>query len=85
VPQNELGGDPGAVRAWVQAATELGYDHISGFDHAIGADPRIHTGWVRVRIIERCVAGARLGYERVAGLGVDTGAAPSGFPPGPDW
>jgi hypothetical protein len=30
-------------------------------------------------------AGAPPGYERVAGLGVDTGAAPSGFPPGPDW
>ena len=46
LPQNELGSDPGAVRAWVQAATELGYDHISGFDHVIGADTRVHTDWV---------------------------------------
>src|SRR3984885_2716373 len=52
LPQNELGSDPGAVRAWVQAATELGYDHISGFDHVIGADPRVHTGWVHPYTVE---------------------------------
>jgi hypothetical protein len=27
--QTEMGDDPGAVRAWVQAATELGYSHIT--------------------------------------------------------
>src|ERR1700722_5985234 len=52
LPQNELGGDPGAVRAWVQAATELGYDHISGFDHVVGADPRVHTDWVHPYTVE---------------------------------
>ncbi len=52
LPQNELGGDPGAVRAWVQAATDLGYDHISGFDHVIGADPQVHTGWVHPYTID---------------------------------
>jgi probable F420-dependent oxidoreductase len=46
-PQTELGGDPGAVRAWVQAVTDLGYDHIAVFDHVIGADPRVHAGWDR--------------------------------------
>jgi probable F420-dependent oxidoreductase len=52
LPQNELGGDPGAVRAWVQAATEHGYDHISGFDHVVGADPQVHTGWDRAYTID---------------------------------
>jgi probable F420-dependent oxidoreductase len=46
-PQTELGGDPGAVRAWVQAVTDLGYDHIAVFDHVIGADPLVHAGWDR--------------------------------------
>jgi probable F420-dependent oxidoreductase len=46
-PQTELGGDPGAVRAWVQAVTELGYRNIVVYDHVIGADPQVHTGWDR--------------------------------------
>ena len=46
-PQTELGGDPGAVRAWVQAVTDLGYSHIAVFDHVGGADPRVHAGWDR--------------------------------------
>ncbi len=40
-PQTELGGDPGAVKAFAQAAEELGYDHIVIYDHVLGAD---HTG-----------------------------------------
>jgi probable F420-dependent oxidoreductase len=46
-PQTELGGDRGAVRAWVQAVTELGYSHIAVYDHVVGADPRVHAGWDR--------------------------------------
>ncbi len=42
-PQTELGGDPGVVRAWVQAVTELGYQQIAIYDHVIGADPTVHT------------------------------------------
>jgi probable F420-dependent oxidoreductase len=51
-PQTELGGDPGAVRAWVQAVTELGYSHIAVYDHVIGADPRVHAGWDRAYTVE---------------------------------
>jgi probable F420-dependent oxidoreductase len=51
-PQTELGGDPGAVRAWVQAVTDLGYGHIAVFDHVIGADPRVHAGWDRPYTVE---------------------------------
>jgi probable F420-dependent oxidoreductase len=46
-PQTELGGDPGAVRAWTQAVTDLGYSHIAVFDHVVGADPQVHQGWDR--------------------------------------
>jgi probable F420-dependent oxidoreductase len=44
-PQTELGGDPGAVRAFAAAALELGYAHIAVFDHVVGADPAVHRGW----------------------------------------
>jgi len=40
-PQIELGGDPGAVKAFAQAAEALGYDHIVIYDHVLGAD---HAG-----------------------------------------
>ena len=40
-PQTELGGDPGAVKAFAQAAESLGYDHIVIYDHVLGAE---HAG-----------------------------------------
>jgi probable F420-dependent oxidoreductase len=44
-PQTELGGDVGAVRAYGQAAEALGYTHLLAYDHVVGADPTVHTGW----------------------------------------
>ncbi len=41
-PQNELGGDVGAVRAFGQAASDLGYSHLAAYDHVLGADPAVH-------------------------------------------
>jgi probable F420-dependent oxidoreductase len=46
-PQTELGGDPGAIRAYGQRVEELGYSHILAYDHVVGADPTVHTGWDR--------------------------------------
>lgn len=40
-PQIELGGDPGAVKAFAQAAENLGYDHMVMYDHILGAE---HAG-----------------------------------------
>ena len=40
-PQIELGGDPGAVKAFAQAAEALGYDHMVMYDHVLGAE---HAG-----------------------------------------
>ena len=40
-PQVELGGDTGAVKAFAQAAEDLGYDHIVLYDHVLGA---VHSG-----------------------------------------
>jgi probable F420-dependent oxidoreductase len=44
-PQTELGGDVGAVRAYAAQVEELGYRHVLAFDHVVGADPKVHTGW----------------------------------------
>jgi probable F420-dependent oxidoreductase len=44
-PQTELGGDPGAVRAYAERVEELGYSHILVYDHVVGADTAVHTGW----------------------------------------
>ena len=40
-PQIELEGDPGAVKAFAQAAEDLGYDHLIMYDHVLGAE---HSG-----------------------------------------
>ena len=44
-PQTEIGADAGAVRLYAEAVSELGYDHILAYDHVVGADTRVHTGW----------------------------------------
>ena len=44
-PQNEMGEDPGAVRAFAQAAEDLGYDYLIFYDHVLGADTRSRPGW----------------------------------------
>lgn len=44
-PQTELGSDVGALRAYAVTVEELGYTHILAYDHVVGADPAVHTGW----------------------------------------
>ena len=40
IPQTDLDGDPGALRAFAQAAEELGFDHLVIYDHVLGARPK---------------------------------------------
>ena len=44
-PQTEIGADAGGVRAYAQAAQDLGYRHLLVYDHVLGADPAAHPGW----------------------------------------
>ena len=44
-PQTELGADPGAVRAFAEAAEGSGYAHIVAFDHVLGADTGTRPDW----------------------------------------
>src|SRR6516162_2778908 len=45
LPQTEIGGDVGVVRAYVTRVEELGFAHILAYDHVVGADPAVHRGW----------------------------------------
>src|ERR1700716_2083430 len=45
LPQTELGGDAGAVRAYGLRVEELGFTHLLAYDHVVGADPEVHVGW----------------------------------------
>lgn len=38
LPQIEIAGDIGAVRAFAAATDDLGFDHLLGYDHVLGAD-----------------------------------------------
>jgi hypothetical protein len=85
-PQVELGGDTGAVKAFAQAAEDLGYDHIVIYDHVLGAhaegqgnvprgQPRLSTSVVtiRPRVSEMSTAQRRGGGRSV---GLPFSAAP---------
>ena len=37
-PTCEIGNDPGQIRAWAQAAEELGFRYIVTYDHVLGAE-----------------------------------------------
>lgn len=38
-PQTEIGTDPVAIRDYVQAVEDLGYDYLLTYEHILGADP----------------------------------------------
>jgi probable F420-dependent oxidoreductase len=45
LPQTELGGDVGAVRAYGMGVEEMGFAHLLAYDHVVGADPAVHEGF----------------------------------------
>jgi probable F420-dependent oxidoreductase len=44
-PQTEIGSDAGAIRAYCEQVEQLGFSHLAVYDHILGADPDVHTGW----------------------------------------
>lgn len=44
-PQNELGGNPEALRRFAVVAEQLGYDHLLMYDHVVGAVLGIDRPW----------------------------------------
>jgi probable F420-dependent oxidoreductase len=45
LPQTESSPDPGALRAFTEATEAAGYDHISTYEHVLGANPEREGGW----------------------------------------
>ena len=45
LPQSEVVGDAGALRAYGQAVEGLGYRHLLVADHVLGVDRAAHPGW----------------------------------------
>jgi len=43
--QTEIGAESGAVRAYAEAVSALGYQHVLTYDHVLGADTSVHAGW----------------------------------------
>ena len=83
-PQTELGGDASAVRAYAQRAEELGFTHVLAYDHVVGADPAVHTGWdgpydVRTTFHEPMVL---YGYRCRVQRPIRSGSAPNRRAPG---
>jgi probable F420-dependent oxidoreductase len=44
-PFAEIGTDRGAIRAFLEAADELGYDYLTNIDHVLGIDEASHPGY----------------------------------------
>ena len=44
-PHDEIGTDPGAIKAYAQGAEAMGADHMLIYDHVLGADPNRPGGW----------------------------------------
>jgi probable F420-dependent oxidoreductase len=44
-PTTEIGNDSAAIRDFVQAVEDLGYDHLTTIDHVLQAGPSDDTSW----------------------------------------
>ena len=46
-PQIEIGDDPGKIRAFAEAAEDLGYSHLAMYEHVLGAERSRRPEWWR--------------------------------------
>ncbi|MFN0030001.1 MAG: LLM class F420-dependent oxidoreductase [Acidimicrobiales bacterium] len=45
LPHNEIGNDPGAIKAYLQGVEDMGMTHLLIYDHVMGADPNRPGGY----------------------------------------
>jgi probable F420-dependent oxidoreductase len=45
IPHNEIGTDPGAMKAYAQGVEAMGITHVLLYDHVLGANPDRPGGW----------------------------------------
>jgi probable F420-dependent oxidoreductase len=72
IPQNEIGTDAGAIRAFATAAEDAGFDHLVAFDHIVGrsADPDDYAGreWHEPLVLFGFLAAATSRVELTTGI-----------------
>lgn len=44
-PQTEIGTDPADIARWATQVEQLGYQHITAYDHVLGAGTSTRPGW----------------------------------------
>ncbi len=47
LPLGDIGGDPGTVKDFAQAAEALGYDDLAAPDHVLGVNAETRPDWAR--------------------------------------
>jgi probable F420-dependent oxidoreductase len=67
-PQTELASDHRTTRLFAEGVEKLGFRHIIAFDHVVGADPAIHSGWERSYDIDTTFHEPLVLYGFLAGL-----------------
>lgn len=60
--------DPGAICDYAQAAEDLGYAHLSAWEHVVGADLRSRPDWVGPATLERGRDPAGIGIDPILSL-----------------
>ena len=76
LPQTEIGADVGSVRAFAQAAEDLGYEHLMAADHVLGADPAGHPGWDRPYTVDSNIHEPFALFAYIAGVAPKLATAP---------
>jgi hypothetical protein len=61
LPIVDIGGEPGTLREFVQAAEDIGYQGIAAPDHVLGIDVASRPGWNQPR---SCCSGFSPGARR---------------------
>jgi probable F420-dependent oxidoreductase len=77
IPQSEIGTDAESLRAYLQAAQDLGFDFVVTSDHVLGADPAGHPGWSRPQIHTSVVHEPFVLFGFIAGAAPKLGVLPS--------
>ncbi len=77
LPQTEIGADIEGVRAYAQAAQDLGYEFLVAADHVLGADPAAYPGWDRPYKSTSNIHEPMVLYGYLAGVAPKLGLMPS--------
>ena len=76
-PQTEFSADLGGVRAFAEAAQDLGYEYLITADHVLGADPAAYPGWDRPYRHDTVIHEPMVLFAYLAGIAPKLGFMPN--------